>query len=425
MVEQPDPVDLTAPSATELKERRYQTARLFVTFPRCGMTPAAVAAAFVEKWGDDVLALLVTSEGGKSGEHPHIHLWVVMRKEKFSFSFSSLDKLTGKRGNYQKMRRVRNCFDYLLKEQPQDGSDPPNGPGYELVFLARDKDGALVPKDPYEYAASLPMDGKVKVEKDSVVLMGLIKERRGEVSFSELVDLAPAYVMNHSKQIDYVIDKMRSEVFFPTDGFVPWEPLPVQVLDRKSPTEMLKKALNEVIPKLQQGKSFHKEFSLLWIVGDSNAHKSSLMIHLRRFLPVFKPVGASPAFVMDGLQRLPSNYRPAMIWFENLNFRDYLPLYFLETLTDNDRGLMVNVKGSNYMFQRRALIVVTSNYTFKEAYGTMTQQYDGSLTDSFTKIYRAIADQRLYEYRLDRPIDGFPDPCADRERGPCKPKYDE
>ncbi len=85
---------------------------LFLTFPQCNLPIKPVLEKIIAMW--NVKFAVVAGELHKDGS-PHLHC-VIKLKRRMRIKFTDLDKITGKRGNYQNARNIDKCLKYISKD---------------------------------------------------------------------------------------------------------------------------------------------------------------------------------------------------------------------------------------------------------------------------------------------------------------------
>lgn len=106
------------PSVPRRPSVRINAASLFLTFPQCSTSKEeALRSLLAIKFPKKVLWAKICQEKHKDGSN-HLHLLVTFDSKIDLRSFELLDQITGKRGNYQGARSVRQVSDYIHKEDP-------------------------------------------------------------------------------------------------------------------------------------------------------------------------------------------------------------------------------------------------------------------------------------------------------------------
>ncbi len=84
---------------------------MFLTYPQCNIDPKIALDLIIKMFS--VQYAVVAHELHKDGS-PHLHC-VVKLKSRKKITFLTLDKITGKRGNYQSARNIDKCLKYCAK----------------------------------------------------------------------------------------------------------------------------------------------------------------------------------------------------------------------------------------------------------------------------------------------------------------------
>ncbi len=115
------PVNVSTVSSSDLKTTSEDSqsmisgslrgTSLFLTFPQCDLDPKVTLDKIVSMFSPKFA--VVAHELHKDGS-PHLHMVIKLSKIKM-ISFTTLDNITGKRGNYQNARNMNACIKYTTK----------------------------------------------------------------------------------------------------------------------------------------------------------------------------------------------------------------------------------------------------------------------------------------------------------------------
>lgn len=89
----------------------------FLTYPQCPTPKDVAVTSFQKLLGNDLEWIVVAQESHLDG---HLHLHIGLKtKTRLTVSDPSFFDLGTHHGNYQVMRNVHKCFQYLSKEDPE------------------------------------------------------------------------------------------------------------------------------------------------------------------------------------------------------------------------------------------------------------------------------------------------------------------
>jgi len=97
------------------KRPKLQGKNIFLTFPKSFVTKEATLKSIKSLFGEKLESAIVAAEKHKDGTE-HLHCVVSLNIVKHQVYFSQLDKITGKRGNYQLVRDLKAVIQYVTKD---------------------------------------------------------------------------------------------------------------------------------------------------------------------------------------------------------------------------------------------------------------------------------------------------------------------
>lgn len=100
---------------------RLQAKRLYLTYPQCATTKEEVLSSLQDRFGDQLKWYIICEEQHLDGT-PHLHLALELNDTYSSRRPNDLDSLVkspglpnGKHGNYQAMKNMKKCVEYVSK----------------------------------------------------------------------------------------------------------------------------------------------------------------------------------------------------------------------------------------------------------------------------------------------------------------------
>ncbi len=163
----------TSEDATSMVSGQLRGTSLFLTFPQCDHDMAQTLEDIVSMF--NVKFAVVAKELHKDGT-PHLHC-VIKLKKRARIQFKDLDKIVGKRGNYQSARNIDKCLKYVSK----DGE----WVQYNIDLL--------------EYLAAIKSKEHTKAHK----AMLLLKDGK---NLDDLIEVMPGFAFTNKRKIDGWID---------------------------------------------------------------------------------------------------------------------------------------------------------------------------------------------------------------------------
>ncbi len=290
---------------------RCTAVRFFLTIPQCEVMKEVVVAKAQQEWGNSLLWIVVGRELHQDGQ-PHLHVALCFGAKKNFTNPLWADFLTGKHGNYQTMRNMRKCLEYVTKDKD---------------FL---EVGIVV-------ATVL-----AKQSSKSAMIEAALQEGK---TIAEVRESYPGYVLRNLKMMEYYMDWMQRMSIRSKE--VCWDP--VHAADAVASNVLIAEWLNANILRERTFKQ-----PQLWIWGGPNLGKSSLAEWLAQqlrvyFLPLdegYYDMWDDEAYDLVVIDEYKAQKK--MTWLNQ----------FLQGST-----MSVAVKGSQRMKKRNLPILILSNFT--------------------------------------------------------------
>lgn len=242
--------DIGAPS---MKAGRLNNVGYFLTWPQNDMVKEVVLEKICDMFKPKVDYAVVCNEEHKDGT-PHVHAVIKFNKRN-SCSFDVLDKITGKRGNYQGCRSINSCLDYIAK----DG----NWCEFGIDLRAHLK------------------KVKKKQNRKSVIAMKMIKDGS---DIDDMVDKLPGFTFLNKRKIDDWIDYYEMKKY--KKQKLDWnKALEVLALSPLIDTPNGELICSWLFRNIRKPRSFKQK--QLMIHGVPNLGKTSLVMFLEKHLKVF------------------------------------------------------------------------------------------------------------------------------------------
>ncbi len=163
----------TSEDSTSMVSGCLRGTSLFLTFPQCSSDPKRTLEEIVSMF--DPKFAVVAPELHKDGT-PHLHIVIKLKKRRM-ISFKTLDKITGKRGNYQNARNIDKCLKYVSKDGEWHQ--------YEIDLL--------------DYLKNIKENKSTK----ATVAMNMVREGK---SLDDLIEEMPGFAFTNKRKIEGWID---------------------------------------------------------------------------------------------------------------------------------------------------------------------------------------------------------------------------
>lgn len=97
-------------------EFRLNAKKLFLTYPQNDCSKEEALRNLKEFFGEENIECGVVARELHEDGNPHLHCFLILKEKCDIQTASALDVITGKHGNYQSMKQVKNCYEYNVKE---------------------------------------------------------------------------------------------------------------------------------------------------------------------------------------------------------------------------------------------------------------------------------------------------------------------
>lgn len=305
------------------KRFRLRTKKLFLTFPQCEKGKQEVLPKLTKLAKSEIEFCVVAQEKHKDGKD-HLHCVMLVKKPQ-EWPVKELDKLTGKRGNYQNAKNVYNTLKYVIK----DGNyalSPTNFPLEEWMKKKKEK------KNPKSIIiAQAIMDGK---------------------SLKEINEIFPGFLLQNLSKVKNYQSLIKS-----------WD------VNLKTPLKVKEKEYNQndkkIVKWINENLFTHKRKwtqKHLFIHGATQMGKSTLLRHLGEFFPTYiVPMN-------EEFYDLYSDEVSLCVFDE---FRSQKRITWLNSFLDGMHTL--RVKGGQYLKKKPIPCIFTSNYHLSECFPKVYQ----------------------------------------------------
>ncbi len=303
---------------------RLQAVRIYLTYPQCDTTKEVVLQRAKDRWGEELRWIVIGQENHADG-NLHLHIAICFVRKKDFQSASYLDFLTMTHGNYQAMKKMRECLEYCTK----DGNYLEEGICAADWLMAQQPVSARI--------AKAVADGK---------------------DLEEVHSEFPSYMVRNLRQVEYYISwrkRMRTQMREPE-----WDGV-MCARDAPHPTHAIVAWLNRNIlsPRI------HKQRQL-WIWGPPNVGKSSLLLLLSTWLRVLW---------------MPKEENYYDLWEDNVydlmvidEFRGQKKLTWMNEVLEGV-PLVMPFKGGQRMKTQNIPIIICSNGTPNQSYSKVDVQW--------------------------------------------------
>lgn len=371
---------------------------------------------------------------------PHAHLYIELaafqkngKNATPNVQWTDLDKIFGKRGNYQVTRDVGKWMKYCLKSVTEGKSMP--FAGIHVTSWTPNR----VDFDPFSLVK----------EKQHRGVMGEVARAiiRSPTRLLEHLDELNAHglLLSHNRALpDLVTWSLQKKAVsrYPSSGDIPQLPILCSPIcsghshrsSIDSIEDICQLTLYKVINRVARGMAKTREScleekipflglpskqNLVYVYGKTNMRKSSLFQHVNKSIMSCVTVDFNADFPFNGLN---ANFFPDCIVVENLN-GEGISFKQFEAFVDMEPNRVFNHKGSSFMSPHRALVVILANRPWYTLWRIPRESFLAEITsesyvfhpdhwfDQLAPEYRLALDARLWHiFHIVSPLTGFPDP---------------
>lgn len=299
---------------------RLQAKRIFLTFPQCSRKKEEAVEHLLLKFPDQLDWYIVAEEAHKDGT-PHLHC-ALQFKEKFATRDShAFDSIGGKHGNYQAMKSQRSCVEYVTK----CGNYLVSGIDVDAVKKKQNGKAAFVAKG--------LLDGQ---------------------TLDDIHDADPGFFLMNKRKIEEYSSwvAQRNE----KKKKLPWVPLTQPDIDDLD-NDADKRIAVWLMNNIKQDRPFKAK--QLYIYGPTNHGKTSLVLHLAKYLQIYYP-----PLEEDFYDHYDDNVTDLIVWDEFSNKRRMQQMnMWLDGSTISHRK-----KCSTAVKKRNVPQIILSNYSLEQNY---------------------------------------------------------
>lgn len=227
---------------------RLQAKNIFLTWPQNVATKEATSEKIIAIWGDQVSWFVVCEEEHKSGD-PHLHAIIAFVRKMFikgKKGMEQLDSITGKHGNYQAVRSLKQTVTYVTK----DGQ-----------YLSHNID--------------VPLFVSAAATKKSTTIATMLLENK---TLEEVCEEDPGYFMIHKRKIEDFqvwVERKKAKTLLQT-----WLPLDLNAYED---------ADLQIATWLNENIGVDRDFKAkqLYLYGPPDIGKTTLIMNLSKFLRIY------------------------------------------------------------------------------------------------------------------------------------------
>lgn len=349
------------PETTNSKPR-YQCKNWFLTFPQCELPKETVLERLLACDAVEVVGAVLAQETHEDGNHHiHIALWL---KKTVKLYVDYWDRLTGKHGDYSRMRNQLASYKYCHKEDPaplEYGTIP-------VATLVKDAEVRT-----YSTGGSRTKTGV------SNLVAGMCAEPGANLD--DILTVQPGWAMLHRRQIQDLINHYRNK----------------RIMDKAKTWKMLKYTgdnfeTKEIVGWLNAniGKERAHKTRQLYIYGDAGTYKSSFLSKLLEYCYSYN----IPTHE-DWYGDYPTSPEPQLCYIDEFKGAKFT-LQWLNQFVEGMR-MSLKVKGTVPIIKAtNPSVIVCSNVSIYYVYRKAIEK---------NPVMQGTIDARWLEIRLSDPID--------------------
>ena len=341
---------------------RYRCKNWFLTFPRCDTAKEVVLENLKKCDKVKILGVVIAQETHEDkGLHLHVALWL---QKLACLPCDYWDRLTGKHGNYSKMRNQLAAYKYCYKDDPQ----------------------------PLEYG-TIAVSNLVKNTQTIVSATGSVRTKNGvsdmvagmcakeDVTMDDILTLHPGWCLLHRRQIQDLMNYYRNKRV--AQQHKPWKML--KYTGDNFETKMIVGWLNANICQTRPHKTRQ-----LYLYGDAGTYKSSFLAKLLEYCYAYNiPTNE------DWFGDYPVNPEPQLCYIDEFKGAKFT-LQWLNQFVEGIR-MSLKVKGTVPIIKTdNPPVIICSNVSIYHVYRKAIEK---------NPVMEGTIDARWLEIRLSDPID--------------------
>lgn len=349
------------PEKTNAKPR-YQCKNWFLTFPQCEVPKDVVLQRLLACDAVQLLGAVIAQETHEDGNH-HIHMAVWLKKTAKLY-VDYWDRLTGKHGNYCRMRNQIASYKYCHKEDPaplEHGTIP-------VATLVKNTEVTT-----YKTGGSRTKTGV------SNLVAAMCAEP--DATYDDILSVQPGWALLHRRQIQDLINHYRNKRVL--EKAKQWKML--KYTGDNFETSMIVGWLNANICKDRPHKTRQ-----LYIYGDAGTYKSSFLAKLCEYCNSYNiPTNE------DWFGDYPITPEPQLCYIDEFKGAKFT-LQWLNQFVEGVR-MSLKVKGTVPIIKAsNPPVVICSNVSIYHVYRKTIEK---------NPVMEGTIDARWLEIRLSGPID--------------------
>lgn len=299
--------------------KQLQAKNWILTFPQCALKKEQAILSIKEKWKKDELSFAIVAEEKHEDGSPHLHILLSFKEKFITRDRHVFDFIASKHGSYETVRSLKDAIRYVKK----DGN-----------FLT--------------IGDNIPSENGTQKQSKSTAVAEMLKSG---ATLEQVFEVEPGYFLQNKKKIQELAFWIAS---YQEAKRKPGLKFPISYVGENVNTRRIVDWLNT---NLSSPMSFKAK--QLYIYGPSNHCKTSLVMKLSSFIPVYDiPAGEDfyDFFENDRFQLslLDEFFRHKTIQWLNL---------WLQGST-----LTLRTKGSQYLKKQNIPTIILSNYSVEECY---------------------------------------------------------
>lgn len=324
--------------------KQLQAKNWILTFPQCALKKEGALANIKEKWNKDELSFAIIAEEKHEDGSPHLHILLSFKEKFITRDRHVFDFIARKHGSYETVRSLKDAIRYVKK----DGN-----------FLTI---GDNIPSE----------NGNQKQSKSTAVAEML----KSGATLEQIFEAEPGYFLQNKKKIQELAFWIAS---YQEAKRKPGLKFPISYVGENVNTQRIVDWLNTNLSSTMSFKA-----KQLYIYGPSNHCKTSLVMKLSSYIPVYDIPSGEDFYDFYENDR----YRLSLLD----EFKAHKTIQWLNLWLQGST-LTLRTKGSQYLKRQNIPTIILSNYSLEECYAK-------------TDINKLITlENRLEIIKLIEPID--------------------
>lgn len=325
------------------KNKQLQAKNWLLTFPQCLIKKEVAKDNILKKWKEqDFTFAIIAEEKHQSGD-PHLHILLSFKDKLITRDRHLFDFIAEKHGSYETVRSIKDAVRYVMKENN------------------------------YLTIGNTPSEsGSQKTSKSTAVAEML----KSGSTLEQIWETEPGYFLQNKKKIQELYYWLQS---YHQSKKLPGIKFPISYKGENQQVSLIVEWLNTNLSSSMPFKAKH-----LYIYGPSNFCKTSLVMKVSSFIPVYDMP------MMEDFYDFFVNDRFHLCLLDE--FRAHKTIQFLNLWLQGS-SMNLRMKGSQLLKTQNLPTIILSNYSLDECYPK-------------TDINKLITlENRLTVIKLEQPID--------------------